>query len=306
MEKKQSKVKAVIFAIIVTVAFLLLLSIAQSVMLVPDMLKAVTEQGITDGAELLEVVSAKEGLMANAQFLSEIVLIVIMGLWYYLGYIKKEKLAGTYEPVTKKLSNGNNLAFVIFGCLAASSLVYVLYYVLEAAIPDQVDQFADTMSSLADNWKGLTAVMIGAPIAEELTIRGIISKKTKRAFGVVGCVIISALCFSAIHANLIQGVYTLPLGLFYGFLAYKFNSVIPSMLCHIYHNSLAGIVEETIGVYGVVAVLVVSCVAIFYFGKKAEVLKKTASSYNEELAPTDCPNVTDVSMPSEDEASISE
>ena len=39
--------------------------------------------------------------------------------------------------------------------------------------------------------------------------------------------------------NLIQGIYVLPLGLLYGYIAYKFNSVIPTMICHFINNLFA-------------------------------------------------------------------
>ena len=69
-------------------------------------------------------------------------------------------------------------------------------------------------------------------------MRGIILQHSKRVHGIVGCMILSALFFGLYHLNIIQGIYVIPMGLFWAFVGYKYNSVVPCMICHMLNNLL--------------------------------------------------------------------
>ena len=94
---------------------------------------------------------------------------------------------------------------------------------------------------------GYIAVMLAAPIAEELAFRGVILKKLKDSFGLVGCVIISALLFGIMHLNPMQSIYVLPMGAMFAFVAYKYDSVIPAIVAHILNNCIGIILPMIIG-----------------------------------------------------------
>ncbi|WP_026513146.1 CPBP family intramembrane glutamic endopeptidase [Butyrivibrio sp. LB2008] len=275
MEQKTGKVKALLFVALAIIVFFVVLTIGQCIILIPAMVKAAIEEGLTDGASLMEYMYQKEGVMANAQFVGEVLSVTVMAIWYYFGFVKKEKKAGTYEPVVKKFSDKFNILFALLLFLAGTSLVYVLYWIMGLVIPSEVENLSNMIGGMDDNALGLIAVVIGAPLSEELTLRGVAMKKTKQAFGIIGCMIMSCICFGVVHGNIVQGIYTIPLGLIFGYVAYKFNSVIPTIFGHALHNGLGGYVYDKIGVAGMAVILVVSCVGLFLVIPKAQICEKS-------------------------------
>lgn len=270
MEKKSSKAKAILLAILLIIVFEAVLTIGQMIILYPAMVEAIMNGAATTPAEILSVVNAKEGLMSNAQLLAEVIAVVVMFAWYYFAFVKKDKKEGTYKPITKKFGNKYNLLFVVLLCLAASCSTFVVYAIQEVVMPNRVSDLNNALGAISGTWVGVIAVAIGAPISEELAMRGILIRNSRKAFGLVGCMIISGLCFGLVHANLVQGIYAFPMGMIFGYVAYKCNSVIPTILAHAYHNGLAGYLYEAIGNVGMVIGLVICCVAIFFVYKKVE------------------------------------
>ena len=88
----------------------------------------------------------------------------------------------------------------------------------------------------------LISSVIAAPIAEELFFRGLVLKQTSRVsvrFGIV----FSAVMFGLMHGNPYQLVMATVIGLYFGFITVKTDSLIPSMICHIAINSMMCISE---------------------------------------------------------------
>ena len=271
MEKKPSKIIAVLFAMLLVIIFLAVITVGQGVVLFPVMWELAQSGAVTTQEEIMAAINSKEGLMSNAQFLSEVIAIIVMFAWYYFSYVRKDKREGTYKPITKKFENKYNLLFVVLLCLAASCSTFVTYSILEVVMPEKVSQLGDALGAISGTWIGVLAVAIGAPISEELAMRGILIRKSRKAFGVVGCMILSGLCFGMVHANIVQGIYAFPMGMIFGYVAYKFNSVIPTIIAHAYHNGLAGYVYAAIGKVGMAVALVLCCVAIYFVYKKVEI-----------------------------------
>lgn len=88
------------------------------------------------------------------------------------------------------------------------------------------------------------AIFFVAPLAEELLFRGLIQKYVGKFFheimdkGADLCTILfQALLFGIYHGNMIQGIYAFVLGILLGFLAVRFNSLIPGIIFHIAINT---------------------------------------------------------------------
>ena len=126
MEKKPSKVLAVLFAALVLIVFMVAISVGQGIVMMKDMMTIVAEQGVTDGKQLLAAINEKEGLLATAQFVGEIVVIAVMFIWYYLGFVKKDKKAGVYVPVTKKFVDKYNILYTSVEVLLYWGILYDL------------------------------------------------------------------------------------------------------------------------------------------------------------------------------------
>lgn len=106
--------------------------------------------------------------------------------------------------------------------------------------PDYVD--LDTGSLL-----GIIVVGIIVPIAEEVFFRGAIQNALIQWDRIKSrpymAILVSALLFSLGHLNPAQIPSTLVFGLIMGWLAYRTGSLVPGIAVHIFHNSLASILD---------------------------------------------------------------
>jgi len=83
------------------------------------------------------------------------------------------------------------------------------------------------------------AVMAGlAPLVEELVFRGLLYGWLSR-WGSVVAWIVSSLAFAAAHVELAHVILVLPLGLWFGWLRRRTDSLWPSLVAHMANNGLA-------------------------------------------------------------------
>lgn len=83
------------------------------------------------------------------------------------------------------------------------------------------------------------------PIAEELLYRGIAYKRLKIFLGVGPAVLLSALLFGIVHANLVQFLYAGVLGILLAFLLERTNALYAPIVGHIAANVAAVVRQET-------------------------------------------------------------
>ncbi len=83
-------------------------------------------------------------------------------------------------------------------------------------------------------------MVILAPISEEIVFRGWCINLLKR-YGKLTAIIISALAFGLYHANIYQSGAAFIIGLLYGYLAIRYESLWPSIILHIINNTLSTI-----------------------------------------------------------------
>ena len=86
------------------------------------------------------------------------------------------------------------------------------------------------------------ACFIG-PILEEIIFRGFILKSMQK-YGNLTAIIVSSILFSMFHLNLVQFVNPIIMGVVLGFIAIKSKSIVPSIIAHIFNNSITFIVLE--------------------------------------------------------------
>jgi membrane protease YdiL (CAAX protease family) len=85
----------------------------------------------------------------------------------------------------------------------------------------------------------LLGIGIIVPIVEEIMFRGMVSHELKPVFRALPAIAIQGALFGIYHMNLIQGLYAAPLGIFFGYIAYKSRSIWPAVAAHIAMNSLS-------------------------------------------------------------------
>ena len=131
---------------------------------------------------------------------------------------------------------------IIGGILGAMSISILTQGV---ELPEMMQQLSLAMSRSV--W-GLLAMTIVGPVTEELLFREAIEgEMLRRGASPWTAIFISALAFSAVHLNLAQGLYAFPLGIMFGIIYYKTESVVLTSLLHILNNSIVVVLLYTMG-----------------------------------------------------------
>lgn len=96
---------------------------------------------------------------------------------------------------------------------------------------------------------GVLYLAILGPVLEEILCRGMILRVGSSISNKFG-VILSALLFSFMHMNFLQGTNTFVMGLILGYITIKSGSIIPAIAAHIFNNSIAVVQMAVAGIAG--------------------------------------------------------
>jgi sodium transport system permease protein len=100
-------------------------------------------------------------------------------------------------------------------------------------------------SGFSDNlWPMLLVVGVLPAICEELAFRGFILSGFRRLGHKWTAIVLSSIFFGATHAIFQQSLVALLVGVVIGFMAIQSGSLLPGVLFHIVHNSMALIVQQ--------------------------------------------------------------
>lgn len=86
------------------------------------------------------------------------------------------------------------------------------------------------------------AIVVSAPLFEELIFRGYLWRVLEASFGPVVALIGTTLLFATFHLDPVQGVALLPIALFLGWLRWRSGSLVPSIVTHLMNNGLGIVV----------------------------------------------------------------
>lgn len=159
--------------------------------------------------------------------------IAVFGFWYYKKFRPYEihRIRATF-----------NVPMLIGIALAVIGLQHVTNYVVLITTcihPAWLEQYNTLMESVGfDDVSVLLALysVLIAPIAEELTFRGVTMRYAKKAMPFWVANIFQALLFGIFHMNVIQGVYAFFIALFLGYVYEKSQSLWAPILFHILFN----------------------------------------------------------------------
>lgn len=120
-----------------------------------------------------------------------------------------------------------------------SSVIYLIYSTVAKyygiTIPQPDFTLPDEKSYLI---LFLMYVCFVGPVLEEIIFRGFILKSMQK-YGNFTAIIVSAILFSMFHLNLVQFINPVLMGIMLAFMAIKSKSVFPSIVAHIFNNTLA-------------------------------------------------------------------
>ena len=103
-------------------------------------------------------------------------------------------------------------------------------------------KYEETMSMLfSDNWLMVIYTVILAPLGEEMIFRGLTFGYAKKVMPIMAANIVQAALFGIYHLNLIQGIYAFVMGLIFGYIIIKLQSIWAVVILHIVVN-LSGLI----------------------------------------------------------------
>lgn len=159
--------------------------------------------------------------------------LVFFGLWFWLMFCRK-KQTGDWKQVLKP-----QRVIGIAGCgIALQLALSMALTVILPLLPKIFESYSSVMNALgSESVLMILCVCILAPIGEELIFRGLTFRIMRKAVPLWAAVVVQALLFGIYHMNLVQGVYAFLLGLLFGYVAYRYGSVVPGILLHMVVNS---------------------------------------------------------------------
>ena len=296
--KKKGKVGAVFFGLLILLIYITLVSIPQLFVLIPAVLQASTESmalydPVTQPNEYmqsymdtyLQKMQDYGAAVTTVTAIGTLVAVIVVVLWYYFGVYKKNKMAGmANESVWAKLKNVKSIAFIVIGSIATYAFAMLIYNVIEICAPNLVEIYQLSMGSVLGGAEilGSIVAVVFAPIGEETALRGLVMNRAKKSFGLIGCMVLSGILFGVFHMNPVQGLYAIPIGMFYGFVAYKYKSVIPAIICHFINNLIAmtigGLFTNTI--VDIIVILVLGAVTV-WIGSKIDYFRNGKVAVND-------------------------
>lgn len=104
----------------------------------------------------------------------------------------------------------------------------------------QINEIANWQNSIKGYWiftAALSSVLL-APLFEELFFRGLMLSTLQRLVSDWLAIVISALLFAMVHWSWPEFISLFSVGVIYGWLTIKSNSLIPALLAHVIHNAL--------------------------------------------------------------------
>lgn len=245
------KIGSVLFCFI---PFLITLAIQFAVMLggvflfsfqyiLTDPEKALINPGAFSNDLLTDIIS-NSSFTVGVSAIYAILSATLFSIWYY----KKFAKSNTYS-VTNAF-NPLIISAIVILCL---SLQYLSSYIVSGLAflrPDWLNQYDRIIDSLglSQSVSILTVVYtsIIAPISEEILFRGVTLRYAKNAMPFWAANIFQAALFGLLHMNFIQGIYAFVIGIVFGYIALKGESLFIPIAFHMLFNMMGVFLPEVL------------------------------------------------------------
>lgn len=276
--KKPGKVGAVFFGLLMILIYVVAMSIPQLFVLIPIMAQAAIQSGgdaVAYQAAMLDLYAQNADALTISTSIGTLIAVIIVVLWYFFGVYKKSVKNGTHVSVLPKLKSGYSIGFIVTSTLSAYGLAVLVNMLADKLMPEIGNAFDVTMGAIVGGVDilGLILAVVFAPIGEEVLLRGIVFNRARKSYGLIGCMVLSGILFGVFHLNPIQGLYAIPIGMLFGYIAYKYESVIPCIIAHAVNNliaSFSGELRLTSSLLIPLAIFVVLGVVAILLGKKVK------------------------------------
>lgn len=148
-------------------------------------------------------------------------------------------LVGKYVPLDRKTWSY---------CSSSKVLIASVVFILALGLwTNYLSELADLPNSMQETFEmmmrhplGIIAIVIMAPIVEELLFRGAIEGYLLRKWKhPAGAIVFSSLVFGLVHGNWVQAPFAFVIGLALGWMYYRTGSLLPGILMHFVNNGTA-------------------------------------------------------------------
>lgn len=177
-----------------------------------------------------EVPQTPDSLYTNLIMLAQILSTAAVGIHLLVGkYVGLDPEDLGVSPLTQTVSNLSGIHF--------SDGLMDDYFNELADLPNNMQE---AFEMIMRNPLGIIAVVIMAPIVEELLFRGAIQGHLLRKWKhPAGAIVLSSLIFGVVHGNWVQAPFAFVTGLALGWMYYRTGSLLPGILMHFVNNSAA-------------------------------------------------------------------
>lgn len=173
-----------------------------------------------------------------------IVFLICFGIWYYRIFYRGSIVSTdeTFEDHTKgRMKNifscvcSIRTPFLLLAGVAIQIMVDGILNIVSPLFPDTFAAYYDLVSKAVGVNRAvpmIIATFVIAPIGEELFFRGVIMGYAKRYMPPAIAILFQGVLFGLYHGNIVQGIYACILGCLLGFVAYKADTLLASMILH--------------------------------------------------------------------------
>ena len=161
---------------------------------------------------------------------------VIGNLWLFA--ISRKKYPVRYfNKGENKVSEKKKMTVLKFLTFVCAINVFQLIFYFVSQLIDKTGATGTSIETTAYTIPMIIYITLAAPISEELSYRGFL-RENLAPLGKIPTMVLSAVAFGLMHANLKQAIFAIPAGIIYCYAASEY-SLIWAMALHIFNNILA-------------------------------------------------------------------
>ncbi len=191
-------------------------------------------------------------LCVSGLFLQILPCIIGAFMFHRLG--KNGKGIRTLYTIPKSNTRAIGNLPAVYGLGQAVNIITIVITFLLTDYADLTRQL-NTVSELSSTsparaWFMFFMLVVVAPVFEEFMFRGLIMDELK-PYGNGLAIFTTGILFGLFHGNLVQGLYTMAMGIALGYIANVTGSIFPTTIIHAILNSLGGIMILLMSTHGV-------------------------------------------------------
>lgn len=191
------------------------------------------------GCAMPEVVDSQLLYPSDWDLTTCITYVVQMALMLSLTLLYRH-LRGSHGPLARLSLRGLNPLLILGGIVVMLSMSVVMEPLLGLVDAEQLP-----MPDPGEGAWTILSVVVLAPLCEEFLCRGILLEGLRSRYGVTVALLGSSFFFAVIHLHPVMALNAFALGLLFGILALRTDSLWPSILLHSFNNAVALLLMRT-------------------------------------------------------------